>query len=38
MAALTDPEKNILTRRANQWHKFIIPQFEKTPIALPRAG
>jgi hypothetical protein len=26
--------KNILTRRANQWHVFIIPQFGKLPAVL----
>jgi hypothetical protein len=34
MDALTDSEKNILTRRANRWHFDIITQFAKTPIAL----
>jgi hypothetical protein len=26
--------KNILTRRANHWHIFIIPKFGKLPAAL----
>jgi hypothetical protein len=26
--------KNILTRRANHWHIFIIPQFGKLPAVL----
>jgi hypothetical protein len=29
------PAKNILTRRANQWHHYIIAQFVKPPMALP---
>ena len=26
--------KNVLTRRANHWHIFIIPEFGKLPVAL----
>jgi len=32
---LSDPAKNILTRRANHRHYSIIAQFVKPPMALP---
>ena len=35
MDALSDPAKNILTRRANQGHYSTIAQFLKSPMALP---
>jgi len=28
MDALSDPCRNILTRRANQWHNCIVPQLQ----------
>jgi hypothetical protein len=38
MDALSDPAKNILTRRANQGHQFIITQFAKRPWPCPTTG
>jgi hypothetical protein len=35
MDVLTDPAKNILTRRANQWHISMITPFVKTPMPRP---
>jgi len=38
MDALSDPAKNVLTRRANQWHYSIIAQFAKRPWPCPTTG
>src|SRR6266478_6924963 len=38
MDALSYPCENILTRRANQWHYFIIAQFAKRPWPCPTTG
>jgi hypothetical protein len=38
MDALSDPAKNILTRRANQRHYSIIAQFAKRPWPCPKTG